>query len=87
MPIQLKEGETRRLDAQLTPVYVPPQPAALEGYITNGETSGGIAGATVELVGYTSAATDAAGYFRIEGIEPGEYLIRISHPSYETVEI
>lgn len=86
MPIELMPGETKRLDAQLTPIYVPPQPATLHGYITNIEIGGGIPGATVELVGYTSAVSDTAGYFRIE-IEPGEYLVRISHPDYATVEI
>jgi protocatechuate 3,4-dioxygenase beta subunit len=87
MTIQLAEGETRRLDAALAPVYVPPQPAVLEGYITDAETGEGIAGANVELVNYVSVLTDATGYFRIESINPGEYLVRISHPDYNAVEI
>jgi protocatechuate 3,4-dioxygenase beta subunit len=87
MPIQLEEGETKRLDVQLTSVYAPPQPAILHGYIADAETGEGIAGASVELIGYVSATTDASGYFKIESIEPGEYLVRISHPDYNTMEV
>lgn len=85
MSIQLGEGETKRLDVALTPI--PPTPAVLDGYITNGETGAAITGAIVEMVGYTSATTNTVGYFKIGNIEPDEYLVRISHPDYETVEI
>lgn len=87
MSIELTGGETKRLDIQLTPIYAPPQPATLDGYITDEETDAGIAGASVELVNYVSATTDASGYFRIESIEPGIYTVRISHPDYATTEI
>jgi hypothetical protein len=85
MPIQLGEGETRRLDVTLTPI--PLQPATLDGYVVEEGTNEAIVGASVELVGYTSATTNTAGYFKIDNIEPGEYLVRISHPDYQTIEV
>lgn len=86
MPITLIEGESRRLDTQLTPL--PPQPATLWGSVIDAETGSGISGATVTLVGAGLAdVTDSSGSFEITNTPPGTYSVRVSHPDYETVVI
>ena len=87
MSITLTAGETKRVDASLTPVYVPPQPATLWGYVTDASTGAGIRDVTVEVVGVPFAYSDANGRYEILDIPAGTYTVRFSHPDYETKEI
>lgn len=88
MPITLGEGETKRLDASLTPVYVPPVLATLYGTVIDIETHSSISGVLVEVLGTgLTDSTDAGGGYEIAYIPPGTYTIRFSHPDYGTKEI
>jgi len=83
MPITLSEGQAMELSVTLAPVAI--EPATLWGTVVDAETGSPISGATIELVGTPWVDTSSyIGSFRIEGIEPGTYTVRISHPDYET---
>ena len=87
MSITLTAGQTKRLDTSLTPVYVPPLPATLWGYVKDAQTGIGIQDVTVEVVGVSSAYSDANGRYEILDIPAGTYTVRFSHPDYVTKEI
>ena len=83
MPVTLLPGETKRVDASLTPVYVPPAPATLWGCVTDAETGIGIGGVLVEVVGVLSAYSGADGRYEIVDIPAGTYTVRFSKEGYE----
>ncbi len=83
MSIILGAGETKKLDVSLTPVYVPPQPARLWGYVKDAETGAIIVGAKVELIGALYDLTDATGKYDITGITPGTYSGKVSAAGYQ----
>lgn len=87
MSITLVEG-LNSLDVSLTPVYVPPPTATLQGTVTDADTGYAIAGVLVEVVGTAfSAYTNSSGVYSIAGIPVGTYVIRFSHADYETLEV
>jgi outer membrane receptor for ferrienterochelin and colicins len=58
----------------------------LSGRVTGGDTTV-VAGATISIVGTTyGTVTDKMGYYRINKIEPGAYIIRASFVGFETQE-
>jgi len=88
MSITLSEGQTKKLDISLTPVYVPPEPATLYGTVTEAGSGYAISGALVEVVGTgLSDYTISNGSYQITNIPAGTYTIRFSHPDYDTKEV
>ena len=83
MPVTLLPGETKRVDASLTPVYVPPELATLWGCVTDAETGIRIGDVLVEVVGVSSAYSGADGCYEIVGIPAGTYTVRFSKEGYE----
>ena len=83
MPITLAAGETKQLNANLTPVYVPPAPARLWGYVKDANTGYPIAGARVELIGLAYDLTDANGMYDISNIPAETYSGKVSAAGYE----
>lgn len=64
------------------------QGGTLSGTVIDNQTGSPLSGVTVFVVGtYKGAYTDEAGKFRIEGIKPGEYSIRISYIGYAEKKI
>jgi outer membrane receptor for ferrienterochelin and colicins len=62
------------------------QGVKLSGRVTDGDTTV-VAGATISIVGTTyGTVTDKSGYYNINKIEPGTYIIRASFVGYETRE-
>lgn len=61
--------------------------ASVFGYLTDYTTGFSIVNATVEAEGplYVYSYSNETGYFVIDGLLPGEYLIKISKEGYETV--
>lgn len=61
--------------------------ASVFGYLTDHTTGFPIVNATVEAEGpiYVYSHSNETGYFMIDGLLPGEYLIKISKEGYETV--
>ena len=57
------------------------QPTTLSGIVSD-QTAASVAGARVELVNglvvTRSVATDSEGRYRVEGLQPGEYTVRVS---------
>jgi len=85
--ITLTEG-TNRKDIGLEPIYIEPKTATLQGMITDAETGESISGVTVGLIGTSySAMSSGNGYYEIVNIPIGSYIIRFSHPDYETLEV
>jgi len=91
MPIDLGPGEAKQLDVALTPITVPPpDPATLDGIVTDAETGHGIEGVRVDMsgdgwIGFTYTGAD--GSYLIDNIPPGTYTVIFSHPDYETKTI
>jgi len=86
MPVTLSEGQTKKLDANLIPVYVPPVPATLWGYMTDAETGVAISGAIVSITGpggTYSDPSDYSGRYEITGIVPGTYSGTVIAAGYE----
>lgn len=70
----------------LIPAQVFPQGASLSGFVT-GPDSIIITGATIILKGTTlGTVSDKKGFFKIDKITPGQYVLRISFVGYETLE-
>lgn len=95
MSVTLIEG-VNRLDAALTPVYVPPELATLYGVVTDSNTGYAIAGVLVEVITSgpgngigikLSTHTDFNGNYEITDISLGTYDITFSHADYETLVI
>ena len=85
--ITLTEG-TNRKDIGLESIYIAPPIATLQGMITDAETGESISGVTVELIGTSySAMSSGNGYYEIASIPIGSYIVRFSHPDYETLEV
>ena len=85
--ITLTEG-TNRKDIGLEPIYIEPLTAILQGMITDAKTGESISGVTVGLIGTSySAMSSGNGYYEITNIPIGNYIIRFSHPDYETLEV
>ena len=84
MPITLAAGETKRVDALLTPVYVPPAPATLWGIIADAVTGYTISGALIEVGTVASGYSDTNGNYQITGIPAGTYSITVSASGYVT---
>jgi hypothetical protein len=62
------------------------QSVKLSGHVTGSDTSA-VSGATISVVGTTyGTVTDKSGYFKINKIEPGTYIIRASFVGFETEE-
>lgn len=61
--------------------------ASVFGYLTDYTTGFSIVNATVEAEGplYVYTYSNGTGYFMIDGLLPGEYVIKISKDGYETV--
>ncbi|MBS7646214.1 S8 family serine peptidase [Candidatus Bathyarchaeota archaeon] len=61
--------------------------ASVFGYLTDFATGFSIANATIEAEGpiYVYSYSNGTGYFMIDGLLPGEYVIKISKEGYETV--
>jgi|GEM_PF-724650 len=60
--------------------------ASVFGYLTDSMTGFSIANATIEAEGpiYVYSYSNGTGYFMIDGLLPGEYVIKISKEGYET---
>lgn len=94
MSVTLIEG-LNRLDAALTPVYVPPELATLHGVVTDSDTGSAIASVLVEVITSPtngigirlSTHTDFNGNYEITDIPLGTYDITFSHVDYETLVI
>jgi outer membrane receptor for ferrienterochelin and colicins len=68
------------------PLTVLSQGVSLSGFVI-GKDSASLAGASVIIKGTTfGTVTDRKGFYRIAGIEPGKYVVRISFIGYETQE-
>ena len=90
MPIDLNPGQVMRLDVEMVPIYVPPDPATLHGRVTITGTNQGIAGVKVYLqgaVGTLATQTATDGSYQIDNIEPGTYTVVFRHDDYEDVVI
>ena len=85
MPVTLLPGETKRVDASLAPVYVPPELATLWGCVADAETGIGIGDVLVEVVGALSTYSGADGCYEIVDIPAGTYTVRFSKEGYETL--
>jgi Carboxypeptidase regulatory-like domain len=64
---------------------------AFEGVVRDSMTSAGIRGAAVEIINEANdlvipTTTDARGYFHSAVLDPGTYTLRVSHPSYQSVD-
>jgi len=60
----------------------------IKGKITHGETGDPVIGASVLVVGTTQGAmTDLDGEFQVYQMDPGTYVLRISHLEFVTVEV
>lgn len=97
--VTLNPDESEVVDFQVTPTelgaytvhvdsleggFTVQGPATLYGVVTDAQTGNPVNGAVIELVGTSwSDTSDYSGGFRITGIEPGTYTVRVSHPDYE----
>ena len=65
------------------------QTTAVSGLVSD-QTGGSVAGAKVELVSglvaIRSAATDGGGRYRFEGLQSGEYTVRVTARGFQTTE-
>src|SRR6188508_464764 len=60
------------------------QKGKIEGFISDAENKAPLNGATVIIPGNKGDNTDAFGKFSINGINPGQYELLVSHISYKT---
>ena len=60
------------------------QKGKIEGYISDAENKAPLNGATVIISGNRGDNTDAFGKFSINGINPGQYELVVTHVSYKT---
>lgn len=82
MSITLTAGQSKPLNVSLTPVYIPPETATLNGHVTDASTGAPIAGARVELIGLAYDLTDAQGFYEITNIPPGTYNGKVTASGY-----
>ena len=65
------------------------QPSTISGVVSD-QTGASVAGAKVELVSglvvTRSVVTDSEGRYRVEGLQPGEYTVRVTAPGFQPVE-
>jgi iron complex outermembrane receptor protein len=65
------------------------QSTAISGVVSD-QTGAAVPGATVELAGAAaagrSATTDGAGRYRFEGLQPGQYTVRVSLQGFQSTE-
>ena len=65
------------------------QPTAISGVVSD-QTGASVAGANVELVSglvvIRSVVTDSEGRYGVEGLQPGEYTVRVRAPGFQSVE-
>ncbi len=65
------------------------QTAAISGLVSD-QTGASVAGAKVELVSglvaIRSVVTDSEGRYRVEGLQPGEYTVRVTAPGFQSME-
>jgi iron complex outermembrane receptor protein len=65
------------------------QTAAISGHVSD-QTGASVAGAKVELVsgvvGIRSIVTDSNGRYRVEGLQPGDYTVRVTAPGFQSSE-
>jgi iron complex outermembrane receptor protein len=65
------------------------QTAAINGLVSD-QTGASVAGAKVELVSglvaIRSLVTDSQGRYRVEGLQPGEYTVRVTAPGFQSLE-
>ena len=80
----------RRLQILLYFLFIPSvifsQVASLSGFV-NGSDSSSVTGATISLMGTTlGTVTDKKGFYKINKIIPGKYILRVSFVGFETSE-
>jgi len=85
MPITLAAGETKRLDAGLIPIYIPPAPATIYGTVGDAATGYGIPGVLIQVATVASGYSGSDGSYQITDIPPGTYTVRFSKEGYETL--
>jgi iron complex outermembrane receptor protein len=65
------------------------QTAAIDGLVSD-QTGASVAGARVELVSglvaIRSLVTDSQGRYRVDGLQPGEYTVRVTAPGFQSLE-
>ena len=65
------------------------QTAAISGLVSD-QTGASVAGAKVELVSglvvIRSVVTDRDGRYRFDGLQPGEYTVRVTAPGFQSTE-
>ena len=65
------------------------QTAAISGLVSD-QTGASVAGAKVELVSglvvIRSGVTDSEGRYRLEGLQPGQYTVRVTAPGFQPME-
>ena len=66
-------------------------PGSLSGHVVDAATGEPVRGATVNLQNYSrggnfqSVTTDGAGAFAAAKLSPGDYLVQVTHPSYQGI--
>ena len=68
--------------ATAIPIPVLAQGVVVQGRVFQFGSTSGIANATVDLEGHGSTLTSAAGTFRFEDVDPGEYTLRVEALGY-----
>ena len=65
------------------------QTSAVSGFVSD-QTGASVAGATVELLGglvvIRSVVTGSEGRYRVEGLQPGDYAVRVTAPGFQFIE-
>ena len=69
--------------ATAIPIPVLAQGVVVQGRVFQFGSTSGIANATVDLEGHGSTLTSAAGTFRFEDVDPGEYTLRVEALGYD----
>lgn len=85
MSIELKAGETKRLDVKLTPLV---QTGIIQGYVVDAETGEHIPSAAIYLDGEFAlySWTDDVGGYRIADIPYGTHTVTVEANNYQTTD-
>lgn len=81
--VRVEERVVERRIVETTP---PPVHGRLVGTVVEQGTTTPVAGATVSYVGrdFTAQTTDASGMFRSYEVDPGEVIVEVTHPEYNS---